>query len=218
LRELEPKSSASANFATSAGCCDYSVAGGQALSALQLGMRAYETATLGGGCFWCLEAVFRRLHGIESAEPGYMGGRTAFPAYEDVCDGETGHAEVVQLRFDPEVVAYWEILDVFFSIHDPTTLNRQGADEGTQYRSVIFYHNDEQRMQAEATVRALGEKGVWEEPVVTVIEAAGPFYRAEEHHRGYYETHAAQPYCVAVIGPKLGKFREKFPEKLRKVL
>jgi peptide-methionine (S)-S-oxide reductase len=172
-----------------------------------------EVATLGGGCFWCLEAVFNRLRGVERVESGYSGGNSADPTYQEVCTGTTGHAEVVQLTFDPKAVSFDEILEVFFTIHDPTTLNRQGADMGTQYRSVVFYHNPEQKAVAE---RVIGEVGpLWQRPIVTEIVPFKAFYKAEAYHREYYERYPDQPYCRAVIDPKVSKFRQKFLAKLK---
>lgn len=179
-------------------------------------MAALEIATLAGGCFWCLEAVFQDIRGVESVMSGYMGGRRPNPTYEQVCTGVTGHAEVVQLEFDPAVVSYGDILQVFFAIHDPTTLNRQGADAGTQYRSAIFFHSEMQRETATRTVRELTEAGIWDDPVVTEIAAATEFYPAEEYHRNYYRENPNQGYCRAVIAPKVSKFRASALARLRK--
>jgi peptide-methionine (S)-S-oxide reductase len=176
-----------------------------------------ETATLAGGCFWCLEAVFQDIRGVLGVVSGYMGGRRANPSYEQVCTGATGHAEVVQLRFDPDVVSYEDLLEVFFAIHDPTTLNRQGADEGTQYRSAIFWHSAEQRAAAEAMVRKLTAEGVFDAPIVTEITPATDLFRAEEYHQDYYRTNPNQGYCRAVIAPKVAKFRAGALARLRKV-
>jgi peptide-methionine (S)-S-oxide reductase len=173
-------------------------------------------ATLGGGCFWCLEAVFEELKGIEKVESGYTGGFVTNPTYEEVCTGTTGHAEVVRLTFDPAVISYREILEVFFSIHDPTTPNQQGNDVGTQYRSAIFYHSAEQKAVAEEVVAELTEAKVWSAPIVTEVGHAGPFYRAEAYHQHYFGNHPTQPYCQAVVAPKLKKFRDKFAA-MRKV-
>ncbi len=162
-----------------------------------------ETATLAGGCFWCLEAVYNEMQGVESVESGYTGGRVPNPTYEQVCSGETGHAEAVRIRFDPAVVSYRDLLDVFFSIHDPTTKDRQGNDVGTQYRSAIFYHSEEQRRIAEEVLREV--RGA-----VTELQPAGEFYRAEDYHQNYFTSHPAQPYCTYVVAPKVKKFREKF--------
>ena len=169
-----------------------------------------EIATLGGGCFWCLEAVFDDLAGVSSAESGYMGGKVRNPTYREVCSGMTGHVEVVQVSFDPDELSYRELLEVFFTIHDPTTLNRQGNDVGTQYRSVIFYHSDEQRQTAGQVIADLGSKGLWDDPIVTAVEAASTFYKAEDYHQEYFENNPQQPYCQFVVAPKVAKFRSKF--------
>jgi len=175
-----------------------------------------ETATLGGGCFWCLEAVFEGLEGVLSVESGYMGGQTVNPTYEDVCSGRTGHAEVVQVVFDPALVSFADILDVFFVIHDPTTLNRQGNDVGTQYRSAIFYHTTLQKTTADAVIARLNGAKVWGAPIVTELTPAATFYRAEGYHQHYYATNPYQPYCQFVVAPKVQKFRKQFLGKLRK--
>jgi peptide-methionine (S)-S-oxide reductase len=175
-------------------------------------MPASETATLGGGCFWCLEAVYLEMNGVRKVESGYMGGQVENPTYEQVCTGRTGHAEVVQVTFDPEVTSYRDVLEVFFAIHDPTTLDRQGNDIGTQYRSVIFYHDDGQRSIAEELIGELKT----EVPVVTIVEAAGVFYKAEDYHQDYFRNHPYQPYCTFVVAPKVKKFREKFAAQLRR--
>lgn len=175
-----------------------------------------EIATLGGGCFWCLEAVYQEMEGVLSVQSGYMGGHTRQPTYQQVCTGTTGHAEVVQVTFDPAVTAYREILEVFFAIHDPTTRNRQGNDVGSQYRSVIFYHSDEQRAAAEQIIRELDAERVWPKPIVTEVQPAAAFYRAEEYHQNYFRNNPAQPYCAFVVSPKVRKFREKFSGKLRR--
>ena len=175
-----------------------------------------EIATLAGGCFWCLEAVFDDLKGVESVESGYMGGKTANPSYEDVCSGETGHAEVVQLTFDPKQVSFREILEVFFVIHDPTTLNRQGNDVGTQYRSAIFYHSPEQKAAAERVIASMRAAKIYEDPIVTEVVPASKFYVAEDYHQEYFRRNAAQPYCAFVVKPKVAKFRKHFLEKLKK--
>ncbi|GJQ51173.1 MAG: peptide methionine sulfoxide reductase MsrA [Anaerolineaceae bacterium] len=169
-----------------------------------------QTATLAGGCFWCLEAVFIEVKGVVSVESGYTGGRTANPTYREVCDGTTGHAEVVQLRFDPDVVSYRDLLNVFFAIHDPTTMNRQGNDIGEQYRSEIFYHNNEQKNIAEELIKALNAQKIWGSPIVTRVSALGEFYAAEEYHRDYFARNPYQPYCQAVVAPKVSKFRKHF--------
>lgn len=174
-----------------------------------------ETATLGGGCFWCIEAVFEELKGVKSAVSGYAGGRTVDPTYHDVCGGRTGHAEVVQVTFDPQVVSYAEILGVFFSVHDPTTLNRQGADVGTQYRSVIFWHDPQQKAVAEQAIAAVNASGAWPNKVVTELVPFAKFYPAEGYHQDYFANNKAQGYCQVVINPKLAKFRKEFAEKLK---
>jgi len=164
------------------------------------------TATFGGGCFWCTEAIFQQLDGVSEVLPGYMGGHRENPTYEQVCSGATGHAEVIQIMYDEEIVPYDELLAVFFKTHDPTTLNRQGNDVGTQYRSVIFYHDDKQRAAAESFVRELKENRVYDNPIVTEIVPAQTFYAAEEYHHDYFNNHPENPYCAAVIAPKLQKF------------
>jgi len=174
-----------------------------------------EIATLAGGCFWCLEAVYNDLKGVESVESGYMGGKTANPSYEDVCSGETGHAEVVQLSFDPKSVSFKEILEVFFVIHDPTTLNRQGNDAGTQYRSAIFYHSAAQKAAAERVIADLGAGKVYDDPIVTEVVPASKFYAAENYHQEYFRRNPTQPYCAFVVRPKVAKFRKHFLEKLK---
>jgi peptide-methionine (S)-S-oxide reductase len=173
-----------------------------------------EVATLAGGCFWCLDAVFRDLRGMEKVESGYSGGTTVNPSYEQVCSGRTGHAEVVQLTFDPAVISFRELLGVFFTIHDPTTLNRQGGDVGTQYRSAIFYHSPEQRATAEEVIRELEAEGLWTDPVVTELAPFTTFYPAESYHQDYFNRNPYQPYCAAVIAPKVAKFRSKYLERL----
>jgi peptide-methionine (S)-S-oxide reductase len=175
-----------------------------------------ETAVLGGGCFWCLEAVFDELAGVTSVESGYAGGRDADPAYEDVCSGRTGHAEVVRIRFDPEELAFRDLLTVFFTIHDPTTPNRQGNDVGTQYRSVIYCQTPEQRATAESVIADLTAGGLWKTPIVTEIAAAAPFFEAERYHQEYYARNAGQPYCALVVAPKVAKFRKHFTDRLKR--
>lgn len=174
-----------------------------------------EVATLAGGCFWCLEAVYLEIRGVQEVVSGYTGGRRPAPTYEQVCAGVTGHAEAVRVTFDPEVVSYRDLLDVFFAIHDPTTLNRQGADTGTQYRSAIFVHSAAQRATAEAVVRELGAAGLWDDPIVTEITDAPEFHAAEAYHQDYYRRNPAQGYCRAVIAPKLAKFRASTLSRLR---
>jgi peptide-methionine (S)-S-oxide reductase len=174
-----------------------------------------EKATLAGGCFWCLEAVYDQLRGVANVDSGYAGGRRPNPTYEQVCTGTTGHAEVVQITYDPEQITYGDLLDVFFTIHDPTTLNRQGADVGTQYRSAIFYHDDEQKRIAEEKIRELEDLKIWDDPVVTQVAPLTDFYPAEEYHRDYFERNPQQSYCSIVIALKVAKARQKFLEKLR---
>lgn len=175
---------------------------------------AMELATLGGGCFWCLEAVFEQLEGVSGVVSGYAGG--AGPAtYQQVCGGRTGHAEIVQVTFDPAVIGYREILEVFFATHDPTTLNRQGGDVGTQYRSVIFTHDDAQRLVAEATIRELDAQAIWPGKIVTQVAPLTEFFPAEVYHQGYYRTNPEQGYCRAVIDPKVAKFRRRFAGRLK---
>ncbi len=175
-----------------------------------------EIATLGGGCFWCLEAVYDELAGVKSVESGYMGGQVANPSYNAVCTGKTGHAEVVQVTFDPAIISYADILRVFFSIHDPTTLNRQGADVGTQYRSVIFTHTPEQDQVAHEVVKEISDAAIWSNPIVTEIAPEAPFYVAEDYHQEYFARNGGQPYCQAVIAPKVSKFRKQWRERLQK--
>ena len=176
----------------------------------------FELATLAGGCFWCLEAVYRELRGVERVVSGYTGGHVARPSYEQVCTGATGHAEAVQITYDPQVASYKELLEVFFTIHDPTTLNRQGADIGTQYRSAIFYHTPEQKSVAEEVIANLNDAGIYDAPIVTKLVPAPEFYPAEDYHQEYFERNPAQPYCRAVVAPKVAKFRSKFLAKLKK--
>ena len=174
-----------------------------------------ETATLAGGCFWCLEAVYDELRGVENVESGYAGGQRSNPTYHEVCSGTTGHAEVVQITFDPRVVSFRDLLQVFFTIHDPTTLNRQGADVGTQYRSAIFYHTPEQKEIAERAIAEITAARVWDKPIVTEITRLSEFYPAEEYHSDYYQRNPAQPYCQVVIEPKVAKFRKAYLDKLK---
>jgi peptide-methionine (S)-S-oxide reductase len=174
-----------------------------------------EVVTLGGGCFWCLEAVYHDVRGVESAISGYMGGRASHPTYEEVCGGRTGHVEVVEVTFDPSVISFREILEIFFVIHDPTTLNRQGNDIGTQYRSVIYYHSPEQKIAAEGMIAELTAEKAFSDPIVTTVEEAQKLWRAEDYHQDYLENNPMQPYCAFVVAPKLAKFRKKFAE-LRK--
>ena len=174
-----------------------------------------EVATLGGGCFWCLEAVYDQLKGVLSVESGYSGGAVPNPSYRLVCTGTTGHAEVTQVTFDPSVVSYRELLQVFFTIHDPTTLNRQGGDVGTQYRSVIFYHSPEQKAAAEQVIAELTGQGLWSNPIVTQVVPFEKFYVAEDYHQEYFANNPGQPYCQVVIAPKVAKFRHKYMEQLK---
>ena len=175
-----------------------------------------SVATLGGGCFWCLEAVYDELKGVTSVASGYMGGKNPNPTYEQVCGGRSGHAEVVQVTFDPAVVSFKEILEVFFVIHDPTTLNRQGNDAGTQYRSAIFYHTPEQKAAAEQVIADLSGAGLWRDPVVTEMTKASVFYIAEDYHQEYFARNPAAGYCSFVVAPKVAKFRKHFLDKLKK--
>lgn len=174
-----------------------------------------EKATFGSGCFWCTEAVFERLQGVTEVVSGYSGGDVENPSYEQVCTGTTGHAEVIQLTYNPDLVSYKELLEVFWKTHDPTTLNKQGNDVGTQYRSVIFYHNDEQKELAERYKKELDEAGIFDDPIVTEISPLTNFYKAEKYHQNYYENNPAQPYCSFVITPKIEKFEKIFSEKLK---
>ena len=175
-----------------------------------------ELATLAGGCFWCLEAVYDQLSGVEKSESGYAGGQTDNPTYREVCEGDTGHAEVVQITFDPGIVSYRELLEIFFTIHDPTSLNRQGADVGTQYRSAIFYHSPEQKATAEQVIAQIEAEKIWDDPIVTEIAPLTKFYPAEDYHRDYFARNPFQPYCMAVVAPKVAKFRKLFLDKLKK--
>jgi peptide-methionine (S)-S-oxide reductase len=176
---------------------------------------ALETITLGGGCFWCVEAVFREAEGVSSVLSGYMGGKTPNPTYEDVCGGNTGHVEVAQITFDPEQIGLRDILGIFFATHDPTTLNRQGNDVGTQYRSVVFYNSPEQKAIADEVIRELTAEQVFTDPIVTAVEPASTFYPAEDYHQKYFENHPFQPYCAFVVAPKVQKFRKKFASKVK---
>jgi peptide-methionine (S)-S-oxide reductase len=175
-----------------------------------------EIATLAGGCFWCLEAVFNDLRGVEKVTSGYAGGNLPNPSYEQVCRGTTGHAEVVQITFNPKETSFKELLEVFFTIHDPTTLNRQGADTGTQYRSAIFYHSPEQKEVSERVIKELEAEGMWDDPIVTEVTPLDIFYPAEGYHQRYYEQNPNQPYCRAVVAPKVAKFRKLYLSKLKK--
>ena len=178
-------------------------------------LRPKEVATIGGGCFWCVEAVFAELQGVERVESGYAGGQVPNPTYRQVCSGATGHAEVIQVTFNPELTSFREILEVFFTVHDPTTPNRQGADVGTQYRSVIFYHDEKQKAVAEQLIKELDAAKAWPAPVVTELTPYTEFYPAEDYHQEYYKMHGEEPYCRMVIAPKMKKFREHFGAKLK---
>lgn len=180
-----------------------------------LDMAKEEIAVLGGGCFWCLEAVFDRLVGVKSVVSGYMGGNTENPSYQQVCSGTTGHVEVVRVTFDPDELSYGELLEVFFTIHDPTTLNRQGNDVGTQYRSVIFYTSEEQRRAAEKAIADMNAVHVWPSPIVTTVEPATKFFVAEDYHQEYFDNNQFQPYCQFVVAPKVKKFQQKFAQKMK---
>jgi peptide-methionine (S)-S-oxide reductase len=176
-----------------------------------------EIATLGGGCFWCIEAAFQEIRGVINVESGYAGGKTVSPTYEQVCTGTTGHAEVVQVTFDPKIISFKDILEVFFTAHDPTTLNRQGADVGTQYRSVIFYHNERQKKIAEQVIQKFDAARVRDDAIVTTVEPLKKFYKAEDYHRKYFNRHPEAAYCRVVIAPKIAKLRKKYREKLKKL-
>ncbi len=174
-----------------------------------------EIAILGAGCFWCTEAAFQEIDGVRKVEPGYAGGHVESPTYRQVCSGNTGHAEVARIIFDSEDLSYSEVLDVFFSIHDPTSLNKQGADVGTQYRSVIFYMNEKQNEEANRKIKELIDEKIYKEPIVTTVEPFTNFYEAEDYHKNYYKNNSYEPYCQIVISPKIKKLKKKFPEKLR---
>ena len=174
-----------------------------------------EVATLAAGCFWCTEAAYNIIRGVERIEPGYTGGTIPNPTYEEVSRGTTGHAEAAQISFDPKVINYREILEIFFTIHDPTSLNRQGADVGTQYRSAIFYHNDEQKATAEKLIDELNKEGIWSKPIVTTVEPLKEFYMAETYHKDYYKKHPKEPYCQVVIAPKIAKLQHRFVDKIK---
>lgn len=178
-------------------------------------MTATQTAVLGGGCFWCVEAVYDQLKGVRSAESGYAGGKSANPTYDDVCGGRTGHAEVVRIEFDPDELSFEDLLRVFFTIHDPTTKDRQGNDVGTQYRSVIFAQSPEQRKVAESVIAELNQAKLWRDPIVTEISDAAPYYPAEQYHQEYFARNGRQPYCQAIVAPKVAKFRKQFLDRLK---
>lgn len=175
-----------------------------------------EVATLAGGCFWCIEAVFLEVEGVENVVSGYTGGTTANPTYNQVCTGDTGHAEALQLSFNPSKISYREILEIFFSVHDPTTLNRQGADVGMQYRSAIFYHNEQQKAVAEELIGELNKANVWKKSIVTQIVPLDTFYPAEDYHREYFSRHSEQAYCQMVISPKVNKFRKQWAKQIKR--
>jgi len=178
-------------------------------------MNGNEIATLGGGCFWCLDPIYAELVGVEKVEAGYSGGEVKNPSYELICTGTTGHAEVVQVTFDPKIITYEEILKIFFTIHDPTTLNRQGADVGTQYRSVIFYHDETQKETAKRVIQEIEREGIWHDPIVTQVLPFDVYYVAEDYHQDYFKNNPGQGYCRVVIAPKVAKFRQKYAEKLK---
>jgi peptide-methionine (S)-S-oxide reductase len=178
-------------------------------------MSGKEVVTLGGGCFWCTEAVFSELKGVEKVESGYSGGTVPNPTYRQVCTGNTGHAEVTQITYDPKVISFKELLKIFFTSHDPTTLNRQGADIGTQYRSIILYHNNEQKTVAEQVIREIESAGIWEKPIVTELKPFEEFYKAEDYHQEYFKQNPGQAYCQLVIAPKVAKLRKQYREKLK---
>jgi peptide-methionine (S)-S-oxide reductase len=175
-----------------------------------------ERATLAGGCFWCIEAVFDMLKGVDSVVSGYSGGHVANPTYKQVCSETTGHAEAVQITFDPEILSYQDLLNIFFSVHDPTTLNRQGNDVGTSYRSAIFYHSPEQKATAEQVIAEITAQKLWSNPIVTEVKAFDKFYPAEDYHQEYFANNPIQPYCMIVVAPKVSKFRKKFIDRLKK--
>ena len=174
-----------------------------------------ETAVLGGGCFWCVEAAFNLLQGVQRVVSGYMGGHVKNPTYEQVCGGKTGHVEVAEITFDPDVISYEDLLEVFFTVHDPTTLNRQGNDVGEQYRSAIFYRDEEQRKTAQTVIDELTKEHAFKDPIVTTVEKASTFYPAEEYHQKYFDNHPYQPYCMFAVSPKVKKIREKFASRLK---
>ncbi len=198
------------------GCSSRSSGGEAGKEKVMMENNRLDTATFGGGCFWCIEAAFSQLRGVENVSSGYSGGSVANPTYEEVCTGETGHAEVVRIIYDPELISYDKLLEVFWSVHDPTTLNRQGNDTGTQYRSVIFYHNENQKTAAEKQIKALNESGILNGPVVTELSPFEKFYKAENYHQDYYVNNSNKPYCSFTIKPKLEKIRKVFGELLKK--
>ncbi len=176
-----------------------------------------ELATIGGGCFWCIEVIFNQLRGVEKVESGYSGGTVANPTYEQVCTGTTGHAEVIQITFNPKIISFKDILEIFFTIHEPTTVNRQGDDVGSQYRSIIFYHNNSQKVIAEQIIKEIDAKKIWNTPIVTQVEPFRIFYKAEDYHQMYYTNNPNQPYCRVIISPKVTKFKKRYREKLKTV-
>ncbi|WP_414828541.1 peptide-methionine (S)-S-oxide reductase MsrA [Alteromonas sp. H39] len=178
-------------------------------------MANHQVATLAGGCFWCIESAFNSVDGVESAISGYAGGQTDSPSYEAVCRGDTGHAEVVQVTFDADSITYREILEIFFALHDPTQLNRQGNDVGTQYRSAVFYHNDEQRHQAEAIIQEMTDDEIWPDPIVTEVVPIDNYHPAEDYHQNYFKNNPQNQYCAMVVAPKLAKFKKTFASRLR---
>lgn len=178
-------------------------------------MANHQVATLAGGCFWCIESAFNSVDGVESAISGYAGGQTDSPSYEAVCRGDTGHAEVVQVTFDADSISYREVLEIFFALHDPTQLNRQGNDVGTQYRSAIFYHDDEQRHQAEAIIQEMTNEEIWPDPIVTEVEPIDNYHPAEDYHQNYFKNNPQNQYCAMVVAPKLSKFKKTFASRLR---
>lgn len=206
-------------FTGSMGCAQRDSSGvvvkSDTLTLNQINMDSMEVATLGAGCFWCVEAVFQDIKGVAAVQSGYSGGTVINPSYKEVCTGNTGHAEVVQITFDPKVVSFETILEVFFETHDPTTLNRQGGDEGTQYRSAVFYHNARQKELAELAIKAGNESGNWNAPIVTEVTAFTNFFPAEDYHQDYFNLNGTQPYCAMVIAPKVDKFKKKFAELLK---
>ncbi|MBN1644170.1 MAG: peptide-methionine (S)-S-oxide reductase MsrA [Dehalococcoidales bacterium] len=178
-------------------------------------MSREEVATFAGGCFWCLEAIFKEVKGVQRVLSGYTGGMKVNPTYEEVCSDKTGHAEAVDITFFPDVISYREILEIFFTVHNPTTLNRQGNDVGTQYRSAIFYHNEAQKIIAEQVIKEINEAHIWDAPVVTELKSYQKFYNAEEYHRNYFERHPGEAYCQAIIAPEVAEFRKKWESKLK---
>jgi peptide-methionine (S)-S-oxide reductase len=203
-------------LAFSAGGTDWKDQMSQTEKNIPRGESGNEIAILGGGCFWCLEAVYEQLRGVVRVESGYAGGAVPNPTYEQVSTGRTGHAEVVQVTYDPGAISYEEILEIFFSIHDPTTLNRQGADVGPQYRSIILTHDAEQRAVAEQVIARIEAEGIWDDPIVTEVAPLVAFYKAEDYHQEYYRRNQGQPYCQVVIAPKVAQFRKQHFDKLRR--